>query len=163
MDRKEWLVNLKPNKNGWFEEGIYDAICHCIPIPSVDVVLFDLNDNVLLLKRKIFPLKGTWCLAGCGIRLGEYPIDTVKRALRTEVGVDLSEVSIIQEVCSQTFMFKGKQNISIVHYAVVNGQTNIKLDWQHDKSEWFSVDKLPSKMSKDVIYCIKEAVKAKNG
>ena len=60
-------------------------------------------------------------------------------------------------------MFKGKQNISIVHYAVVNGQTNIKLDWQHDKSEWFSVDKLPSKMSKDVIYCIKEAVKAKNG
>jgi ADP-ribose pyrophosphatase YjhB (NUDIX family) len=163
MDKIEWLASLKPDENGWFEHGVYDAICHCIPIPSVDVVLFDLNDEILLLKRKIFPLKGTWCLAGCGIRLGEYPSDTVKRALKTEAGIDLSVVSVIKEVCSHTFMFKGKQNISIVHYAIVDRHSDIKLDWQHDKSGWFSLDKLPLKISNDVIYCIKEAMKAKNG
>jgi len=163
MNRKEWIDSLKSDENGWFGQGVYDAICHCIPIPSVDVVLFDSKDRVLLLKRQIFPLKGTWCLAGCGIKLGEHPIDTVKRAIKTEVGIDLSTVSIIQEVCSQTFIFKGKQNISIVHYAVVDRRVDVKLDWQHDKSGWFSVDKLPSKMSEDVIYCIKEAMKAKNG
>ena len=141
---------FKIDGKGLVSTDIYNAICKVMPIVSVDVVLFNSMGCVLLLKRQIYPLKGTWCLPGSGIKIGEYPIDTVKRSVREETGIVIQEV---HEVCSQTFMFEGKQNISIVHYAFVASKPIVKLDFQHSDSCWFKADNLP-KMNEVIRSCI---------
>ena len=56
------------------------------------------DDKFLLVKRKIDPLKGYWCVPGGGVKQGEVLRDAVKRETREETGVETDVVGVI-DIC----------------------------------------------------------------
>ncbi len=65
------------------------------PIPSVAIVAFNLQDEILLTKRGIEPGKGLWCLPGGFVESGEPVSQTVKRELKEETNLDCTNIKIL--------------------------------------------------------------------
>lgn len=57
------------------------------PIPATCLVLIDNEDRVLLVKRRVDPKKGFWCLPGGFIELKETPEQAALRELEEETGL----------------------------------------------------------------------------
>ncbi len=57
------------------------------PLPATAAVLIDEQDRILLVKRKVEPKKGEWCLPGGFIELGETPEQACMRELTEETGI----------------------------------------------------------------------------
>lgn len=76
-------------------------------IPAAGVVL-EKDGKILLLKRKVEPEMGKWCLPGGHIDFGETPEETVKREVKEETGLDADDFKLI---CYQTEMgeYKGTE------------------------------------------------------
>ena len=65
------------------------------PIPSVAIVAFNSQQEILLTKRGIEPGKGMWCLPGGFVETGELVTETVKRELKEETNLDCTHIRII--------------------------------------------------------------------
>jgi len=59
------------------------------PIPSVAVVLTDSKGQILLVRRKVKPGVGKWCLPGGFMEIGETPQQAAIRELKEEIGVEI--------------------------------------------------------------------------
>jgi colanic acid biosynthesis protein WcaH len=71
----------------WIRDELYDAIRTSMPIPCVDLVVLNKKKQVLLLKRKNDPAKGTWWFPGGRINFLESRSDAAIRKLREECGL----------------------------------------------------------------------------
>ncbi len=65
------------------------------PIPSVAIVAFNQNNEILLTKRAIDPGKGFWCLPGGFSEIGENIRETVIRELKEETNLECKNIQII--------------------------------------------------------------------
>ena len=72
----------------------YDEIVKVMPIVSTDIVVIN-KGNVLLVKRNNIPAKDLWWLPGGRIRKWESPIDTAKRELFEETGIDTADLKFV--------------------------------------------------------------------
>jgi thiamine-phosphate diphosphorylase len=72
-------------------ERDYCPVCRVIiyenPVPATAVLLFNENDELLLVQRGQEPGKGNWCLPGGFQELGETPEQCALRELREETGL----------------------------------------------------------------------------
>jgi ADP-ribose pyrophosphatase YjhB (NUDIX family) len=57
------------------------------PVPATCLVVVNVQNQILLVKRDIEPKKGQWCLPGGFIELGESPEDGALRELSEETGL----------------------------------------------------------------------------
>jgi ADP-ribose pyrophosphatase YjhB (NUDIX family) len=57
------------------------------PLPATAAVILDHGDHLLLVKRKMEPAKGKWCLPGGFVELDEGPAQGVVRELAEETGL----------------------------------------------------------------------------
>ncbi|WP_155315801.1 NUDIX hydrolase [Desulfosarcina alkanivorans] len=57
------------------------------PVPAACVVLIDGHDQILLVKRRVPPKQGMWCLPGGFVECGETPEQAALRELREETGL----------------------------------------------------------------------------
>jgi thiamine-phosphate diphosphorylase len=57
------------------------------PVPATAVLLFNGNDELLLVRRDVEPGRGKWCLPGGFQELGETPEQCALRELREETGL----------------------------------------------------------------------------
>ena len=126
----------------WIDSEKYQEICKQIPIPAVDLVVVNNKYQVLLLRRAVPPVEaiGTWCLPGGGIMIGETPLDTAKRKLLEETGLEAS--SFIESGHAVTYMFKGKQNIAI-GMIVWARDFEVKMNYEHNDYKWVAFKDLP--------------------
>ncbi len=141
---------------GWIEPEKYNEICGLIPIVSVDVAVFR-GDNLLLLKRQMPPIVGTWCLPGGGIRLGENPYMTASRELEEETGIKVVGNFVYADGVV-TYLFGYKQNIGIGMVTQLIDCPSIKMDGEHDDYGWFNIFDLPEQIDEQMLAQIKNCI-----
>jgi ADP-ribose pyrophosphatase YjhB (NUDIX family) len=80
---------------------LFDQIVKCLPIVSVDAVIV-IDKSLLFLRRQNVPAKGEWWFAGGRIKKGESLEQALRREVKEETGLKISEYKLIN-VYSRVF------------------------------------------------------------
>ena len=111
------------------------------------------NDKILLIKKITGPYDGKLDLPGGTIEMGEKPIDTLKREMMEEVGIEILDYQLF-DVDSISFDWKFNDQIINVHhigifYKIVHYQgminNKIEITKENDDSlgaEFYEINKL---------------------
>ena len=81
-------------------------------------VLAERDDRVLLVKRKVDPARGSWCLPGGFMETGETPQATAARECKEESGFDVEITRLIDVFYYESFRGSG---VLIVYKGRVSG------------------------------------------
>lgn len=109
---------------------------------SVGILIVARDTNKFLMLHRVNYPAGTWSALAGGMEGNEDPIETVKREIKEEIGVDPSMIDGIKVVGTSNAM-------GHVHYVMVGfvdrefKVPNLKKD-ENDKYGWFGVKNLPS-------------------
>ncbi|OPB93785.1 NUDIX hydrolase [Elizabethkingia meningoseptica] len=114
---------------------------------AVDAVVFGYFDKedlqILLIKRKIEPFKGSWALPG-GLVLDDEDLDdAVKRELYEEAGI---KPDFLEQLYSFGNVGRDPRNrvVSVAYLGLVNpSYFELFADSDAEDAQWFSIHKLP--------------------
>lgn len=136
--------------------------CYQYPRPAVtvDMVIFRKNENrereILLIKRKNTPFKGSWAIPGGFVNMDETLLQSAKRELAEETG--LKGISLYQ---FYTFGDPGRdprgRTISVAFWGYCDENKIVKAGDDASETKWFSLKRLP-KMAFDHDLIIKKAL-----
>jgi 8-oxo-dGTP diphosphatase len=132
---KRWTVRLSHPRFGVTAGGI----------------IWDANGRVLLLKHRFRPGSG-WGLPGGFIEEGEQPEEALRRELREEIGLEVTEPKLFT-----VRAFKEPKQIEIVFSCQAEGDPE-QLSFEIKQAVWFSLDELPGQLPKDQVRLIKRAL-----
>jgi 8-oxo-dGTP diphosphatase len=85
------------------------------PVPAACVVLVDAHSRLLLVKRRVAPKKGMWCLPGGFVECDETPERAAIRELQEETGLKGRINSLIGITTSPGTLY---QTILLIGYLV---------------------------------------------
>jgi len=130
------------------ESELYKKILENIPIPTVDVIIFDKSLNkTLLFLRKNAPAKGEYYSIGGRLEKGEELLEGAISNFHEEMGIKLSKedlypIGTINEIFEETSFGKngGIHSVNYFYVLRVNGDIKVNLDSQHSEHKWFDVD-----------------------
>jgi 8-oxo-dGTP diphosphatase len=128
----------------WIPKRLYRKIIKSIPILCVDLV-FKLRNKTLLIKRKIPPCKGYWCLVGGRVFYGEKVIEAVHRQARNETGLKIKVKKFIG-VYDDPKRDSSKHSISLAYLVTPIGG---KLKIGPEASEIKFFERLPKRIGFD--------------
>jgi len=122
------------------ERTLYDKILQVMPIPCVDLLVFDKSGRVLLLLRKNEPAAGQWWFPGGRVLFGELRCDAAKRKLEEECGVFSTQ---FQEIGTFDVLFNVAPNESVhsittLFKVLVENECTVRLDQQSCDACWLS-------------------------
>jgi NADH pyrophosphatase NudC (nudix superfamily) len=75
------------------------------PVPASAAVVLNEQEEILLVKRKIEPQKGEWCLPGGFIEMGETPEQCCLRELKEETDLDADIQRWVGNVMGRNFLY----------------------------------------------------------
>ena len=137
------LTNLMNSEK--FLEVIYST-----PLVSIDLLLEDTKERILLGKRTNRPAQGYWFVPGGRIRKNESLSEAIQRISTTELGTEIL-ISSTKLLGAYDHIyddnFHGVDGIN-THYVALAYKVNIKdylyikVDNQHSEMKWFSKDDL---------------------
>lgn len=116
------------------------------------------DNKILLIKKYSGPYDGKLDLPGGTIEFCERPEETLKRELKEEVGIDITNYQLF-DTDSVSFIWKYKDSLIKVHhigifYKIINYKNDIKKDINIDKvnddslgADFYDINKL----SKDIL------------
>jgi colanic acid biosynthesis protein WcaH len=120
------------------------------PLISVDLIVYNDNDQILLGKRLNRPAKGYWFVPGGRIQKSERLEDAFKRLTLDELGTEFS-ITQAELVGPFTHLYDdcvfgeefGTHYVAIAYRLVVNSQElSLPIDKQHDAYKWLEVKSL---------------------
>jgi ADP-ribose pyrophosphatase YjhB (NUDIX family) len=117
--------------------------------PKVAVIgMVTWNHRVLLIRRGVEPMKGSWALPGGYMDAGEMPAEALVRELREEVGLDV-EVNELIDIFPMAGPGVFNSGIVIAYRATIRQDEPPLLACDDDACEaaWFHVDELPSDLA----------------
>lgn len=98
-------------------------------------IVIDKFDNILLLRRSLKTSRpGGWDFIGGGLEKNENVIQGIKREIKEEAGISVSEIKPIMTTSHN----EGKDNVILIFYTALAKTKKIKLSWEHDKYLWLS-------------------------
>ena len=128
----------------FIEAHLYKKIKETLPIPTVDVVIFNSDfSKILLFKRNNPPLKDKYYSIGGRMHKMESFLDCAVRKVKEEIGIDINKNSLVKSgVNSEEFEENGIEYhfINIYFYFILKENSNLILDSQHSKFKWFDFD-----------------------
>ena len=120
------------------EQSLYDQILRMMPIPCVDVMVFDEADKVLLLKRKNEPALGQWWFPGGRVLFGETREEAARRKLLEECGLvatrllELSTFELFFNIAPGALV----HSITTLFKVQVGCESTVRVDCQSDEACW---------------------------
>jgi len=114
------------------------------PIPGVGAVVVG-SQGVLLARRDKPPGKGLWSIPGGGVEIGETQMESVKREVEEETGVQCEVLELIS-----TFDFITKDDAGAIefhfllnHYFARAVTEEVRPEHPDGEVGWFHPDRLP--------------------
>lgn len=83
------------------------------PSPCNAVIIENERREILLVKRKLEPQKGTWDLPGGFLKPAESWVDSIKREIREELHVEIT-VDRIVGIYEDTYLYQGIKNPTLL-------------------------------------------------
>ena len=128
---------------------IYKKIVELVPIVCVDIIL-TFKGKYVLVKRATEPLKGEWWVVGGRAYKGEPTVETAKRKVREELGMEakgFKKVAVYEDHYPKSSWGVPTSSVSVVYRATLT-----KYDPKPDKtiSEVKLSDKLPARFLKNL-------------
>lgn len=132
----------------------FEAVVKNTPLVSIDLIIKQNDESVLLGKRNNSPAKNYWFVPGGRVLKNESLDAAMHRIFQKELGVALKDrchsdpqlIGVYQHFYDDCF--SGNKNIS-THYVVIafslsmdNQSTSFLCDEQHSTLEWWSVSDL---------------------
>jgi len=125
-------------------------IIKATPLVSIDLIIRNPSEKVLLGKRVNRPAKDYWFVPGGRIIKNETIGHALKRISKTEVGLDLSTearrlLGAYDHIYEDNFLNRNGIN---THYVVLafaiqlQKEIQVKPDGQHSFMKWWEIDKL---------------------
>ena len=109
---------------------------------TAGAVIFNDKREVLLLKHR-FRAGSGWGLPGGFMEQGEQPIDTLRRELREEIGLEVDDVKVFA-----ARSFKKPKQVEVLFRARANAEVKA-LTMEVERAEWFALDSLPEGLPRD--------------
>lgn len=132
-----------------------------IIMPCVCVIIGDGKGNILLQQRQD---DGKWSHHGGAIEIDENVIDTAKREIKEELGLELIDLELLGVYSGKSFhhIYPNGDEISPIDIVYVchsyKGNMNYT-DGEVKLAKWFNKDNLPSNLSKNPKEAIKDYYK----
>jgi 8-oxo-dGTP diphosphatase len=117
------------------QEPIYEN-----PVPAACVVLIDDQQRLLLVKRKVAPKEGRWCLPGGFIECGETTEQAAIRELREETGLSGRINTLIGVTTSPGTLYK---SILLVGYLITCFSGSATAGDDASAVAFFNLDQMP--------------------
>ena len=133
----------------FIEKSLYMDILRYMPIPTVDILFVNSQNQILLGKRNNEPLIGVYYIPGGRVNKWEYSLDTAKRKAKEELGIDidifrLQFVGVYDDIFeNSTFEGISTHCIPVTYLYRLNfdEEKNLSLgDSQHSDLRFFSLD-----------------------
>ena len=103
--------------------------------------VIDRNEKVLLGKRlKRDSFYGLWCTFGGAVEPGETPEQALKRQLKEELGIDITEPEFLTVI--ETVAEDDPSETVQLHYLVRRYKDEIVNKSEHSEIRWFSMEEL---------------------
>lgn len=117
---------------------------------SVAAIVLDDRSRVLLLEHVLRPSCG-WGIPGGLLDSGEQPIDALKREIREEIGIELTDVRLVSAATT-------RRHVELLFSARPVGEP-VVLSREIYRLGWFDVDALPEGMAAPQRAAIERLVK----
>lgn len=109
---------------------------------TAGAIIFNDSREVLLLKHR-FRTGSGWGLPGGFLEAGEQPLDALRRELREEIGLEVSEVEVFA-----ARSFRKPRQVEVLFLCRANGAVQPQ-SMEVERAEWFSLNSLPEGLPKD--------------
>jgi 8-oxo-dGTP diphosphatase len=131
------------------------------PNVSPDVIIFNENDELLLIKRGKDPFMGKYAFPGGHMEIGETAPECAARELyeETAIKIDPSKLQLVG-VYSDPKRDPRTHNISLAYMGIVTGQVPIAAD--DAKEAMFVKDYMGLEMAFDHADILRDALRLKN-
>ncbi|PKD16646.1 DNA mismatch repair protein MutT [Salegentibacter salinarum] len=136
---------------------------------ATDCVIFGFDEGnlkLLIFKRRVKPLMGTWSLIGSFVKLDEDVKEAAKRVLKEITGLENVFMEELKTY-GTTFRDPGYRTISIAQYALIRiGEYDKELVERHG-AHWYDIEDVPdlvlehNQMVKDALVRIRRKARYK--
>lgn len=122
---------------------------------SIDAIIVK-NDKILLVQRGVEPFKGYWATPGGYVSWDESTEDAVKREVKEETNLEVTETRLVGVYSSPTR--HPKQVINLVYLTKIK-DGEIKHGDDAVDAKWFALGDIPEQLAFDHKQNIKDAQK----
>ena len=132
---------------------LYDQIVSVMPVASVEAIIRDREDRILVLKRNNAPAKGEWWFPGGRVHKGETLSEALIREVKEETGLNIEVANLVGVY---TRLFPERHDISIVFLCSLN-DGNIRLNHEHSNAKFLSIKRALKELHPELQKVVKDA------
>lgn len=110
------------------------------PVPAACVVVADSRMGILLVKRRVEPKAGSWCLPGGFLELDESPEQGALRELREEAGLEGRDPVLLGVLTNHSDEY---ETVLVIGYLVRLFEGRLKPGDDAEAVRWFHANRLP--------------------
>ena len=110
------------------------------PVPANCIVVINMADELLLVKRSVAPKVGWWCLPGGFMELNERPDESALRELKEETGLIGKAINLLGVTAAPSSHY---ETILMMGYVVSTYAGQLTAGDDASDARWFPLHRLP--------------------